>query len=147
MSKEKKISEMENKKEQFVALAKEVYPLIEQIREAMAKSPFGDSASISIGSDGYVEFRPYDSGWRLNRYRCDSTPVAQYEYQEKIVLEEEKWMADRGNHRLNAEIERHINQWYGTVHGQVIKNMYENGSDYESICEAANIDYEDYEEE
>lgn len=36
MSKEKKISEMENKKEQFVALAKEVYPLIEQIREALA---------------------------------------------------------------------------------------------------------------
>ena len=35
----------------------------------------------------------------------------------------------------------------GTVHGQVIKNMYENGSDYESICEAASIDYEDYEEE
>lgn len=90
MSKEKKISEMENKKEQFVALSKEVYPLIEQIREAMAKSPFGDSASISIGSDGYVEFRPYDSGWSLNRYRCDSTPVAQYEYQEKIVLEEGK---------------------------------------------------------
>ena len=54
-------------------------------------------------------------------------------------------MADRGNHRLNAEIERHIQQWGGTV--QVIKNMYENGSDYESICEAASIDYEDYEEE
>lgn len=75
MSKEKKISEMENKKEQFVALA---------------KSPFGESASISISTDGYMEFRPYDSGWRLNRYRCDSTPVAQYEYQEKIALEEEK---------------------------------------------------------
>ncbi len=41
-------------------------------------------------ADGYMEFRPYDSGWRLNRYRCDSTPVAQYEYQEKIALEEEK---------------------------------------------------------
>ncbi len=90
MSKEKKISEMENKKEQFVALSKEVYPLIEQIREAMAKSPFGDSASISIGSDGYVEFRPYDSGWRLNKYRMDGNPVAQFEYQEKIVLEEGK---------------------------------------------------------
>lgn len=75
MSKEKKIGEMENKKEQFVALA---------------KSPFGESASISISTDGYMEFRPYDSGWRLNRYRCDSTPVAQYEYQEKIVLEEGK---------------------------------------------------------
>lgn len=47
MSKEKKISEMENKKEQFVALA---------------KSPFGESASISISTDGYMEFRPYDSG-------------------------------------------------------------------------------------
>lgn len=90
MSKEKKISEMENKKEQFVALAKEVYPLIEQIREALSKSPFGESASISISTDGYMEFRLYDSGWRLNRYRCDSTPVAQYEYQEKIVLEEGK---------------------------------------------------------
>ena len=75
MSKEKNISEMENKKDQFVALA---------------KSPFGESASISISTDGYMEFRPYDSGWRLNRYRCDSTPVAQYEYQEKIVLEEGK---------------------------------------------------------
>lgn len=41
MSKEKKISEMENKKEQFVALSKEVYPLIEQIREAMAKARSG----------------------------------------------------------------------------------------------------------
>ena len=63
---------------------------IEQIREALAKSPFGESASISISTDGYMEFRPYDSGWRLNRYRCDSTPVAQYEYQEKIALEEER---------------------------------------------------------
>lgn len=90
MSKEKNIGEMGEKKDQFVALAKEIYPLIEQIREAMAKSPFGDSASISIGSDGYMEFHPYDSGWRMNKYRMDSNPVAQFEYQEKIVLEEEK---------------------------------------------------------
>ena len=27
-----------------------------------------------------------------------------------------------------------------------IKNMYENGSSYESICEVIGIDYEDYEE-
>ena len=53
MSKEKNISEMENMKEQFVALSKEVYPLIEQIREALAKSPFGESASISISTDNY----------------------------------------------------------------------------------------------
>lgn len=90
MRNEKKISEMESKKEQFVALAKEVYPLIEQIREAMSKSPFGDSASISIGSEGYMEFRPYDSGWKLNKYSVEREPVASFEFRERIVLEEGK---------------------------------------------------------
>lgn len=90
MRNEKKISEMESKKEQFVSLAKEVYPLIEQIREAMAKSPFGDSASISIGSEGYMEFRPYDSGWKLNKYSVEREPVASFEFRERIVLEEGK---------------------------------------------------------
>jgi hypothetical protein len=52
-------------------------------------------------------------------------------------------MSDRSNHRLNVEIERQIDMLDGTIHGQTIKNMYENGSDYENICEAANIDYED----
>ncbi len=56
-------------------------------------------------------------------------------------------MADRSNHRLNEEIERQINMWDGTIFGLAIKNMYENGSDYESICEAAGIDYEDCEED
>lgn len=56
-------------------------------------------------------------------------------------------MADRGNRRLNEAIEEHIRMWDGTIHGYCIKNMYENGSDYESICEAADIDIEDYEEE
>ncbi len=56
-------------------------------------------------------------------------------------------MSDRSNRRLNIEIERHIDMWDGTIHGQTIKNMYENGSNYESICEAAGIDYEDYAEE
>lgn len=56
-------------------------------------------------------------------------------------------MADRSNRRLNAEIERQIDAWDGTIHGRTIKNMYENGSDYESICEVMQIDYEDYDEE
>lgn len=56
-------------------------------------------------------------------------------------------MAYRGNHRLNCEIERQIDAWDGTIHGQTIKNMYENGSDYESICDVLGIDIEDYEEE
>lgn len=56
-------------------------------------------------------------------------------------------MPDRSNQRLNAEIERQIDAWDGTIHGQMIKNMYENGSSYEAICEVMQIDYEDYEEE
>lgn len=55
-------------------------------------------------------------------------------------------MAYRGNKRLNEQIELVISMWDGTVHGQAIKNMYNNGADYESICEVANIDYEDYQE-
>lgn len=30
-------------------------------------------------------------------------------------------MADRNNYRLNEEIESHIRQWDGTIHGQMVK--------------------------
>lgn len=69
----------------------------------------------------------------------------------KMAERIEKEMAedgrDRSNTRLNEAIEQHIAQWDGTVHGFCIKNMWENGADYESICEAANIDIEDYEDD
>lgn len=53
-------------------------------------------------------------------------------------------MSDRSNSRLNEEIERQIQAWDGTIFGFAVKNMYENGSNYESICEQLSIDYEDY---
>lgn len=56
-------------------------------------------------------------------------------------------MADRSNHRLNEEIESHIRQWDGTIHGESVKNMYENGCSYESICGYMGLDYEDWKEE
>jgi len=55
-------------------------------------------------------------------------------------------MGYRGNQRLNEDIERYIDTWRGTAIGQSVKNMYENDSDYESICEVMQIDYEEYEE-
>lgn len=55
-------------------------------------------------------------------------------------------MVERSNLKLNEEIERQINIWDGTIHGQSLKNMYKNGSSYETICELAGIDFEDYEE-
>ena len=51
------------------------------------------------------------------------------------------------NSRLDEAIERMIRIWDGTIHGQTIKNMCENGTDYESICDVAGIDYEDYRED
>ena len=53
-------------------------------------------------------------------------------------------MTCRSNKALNEAIEQMIRIWDGTIHGQTIKNMYVNGKDYESICDVAGIDYEDY---
>lgn len=46
--------------------------------------------------------------------------------------------------RLNCDIERFIDQWEGTYRGMEIKNMYENGSSYESICDRLDWDINDY---
>lgn len=48
------------------------------------------------------------------------------------------------NHRLDCEIERLIDAWDGTSYGLQIKNMYENGTSYERICDILGIDYRDY---
>ena len=53
-------------------------------------------------------------------------------------------MADRSNKALNEAIERMTRIWDGTIHGQTNKNMYENDTDYETVCDVAGIDYEDY---
>ena len=50
-------------------------------------------------------------------------------------------MADRSNKALNEVIGQMIRIWDGTIHGQTIKNMYENGTDYESICDVAAVSY------
>lgn len=52
---------------------------------------------------------------------------------------------ERANHKLNNEIERFIDQWDGTSIGNDIKNMYENGSSYEAICDRLDWDYKDFE--
>lgn len=62
----------------------------------------------------------------------------------KQYISEEEY---RSNKALNEAIERMIQIWDGTIHGQTIKNMYENGTDYESICDVAGIDYEDCRED
>lgn len=53
-------------------------------------------------------------------------------------------MEERSNHRLNVVIERFIEAWDGTAIGQDVKNMYENGTSYEQICDRLDIDMDDY---
>lgn len=53
-------------------------------------------------------------------------------------------MADRSNQDLNNVIQNIINQWHGTAFGTSLKNMYENGTCYEDICDYADIDFEQY---
>ena len=50
----------------------------------------------------------------------------------------------RDNHRLNDQIERFIEAYDGTIVGQEVRNMYENGTSYESICDRMGIDVEDF---
>ena len=43
-------------------------------------------------------------------------------------------------------IESFISQYDGTAIGQSVKNMYDNGTDFEMICDYADIEYEEEEE-
>ena len=54
-------------------------------------------------------------------------------------------MAGRENHRLNVEIERFIEAYDGTAIGQEVRNMYENGTGYETICDRIGMDLSDWE--
>lgn len=57
------------------------------------------------------------------------------------------YLEDRSNHRLNVVIERFIEAWDGTAIGADVRNMYENGTSYEHICDRMEIDYDDYRED
>lgn len=46
---------------------------------------------------------------------------------------------------VKAEIERFINIWTGTAIGESVKNMYDNGTDPEYICDYAGIEFDEEE--
>lgn len=54
---------------------------------------------------------------------------------------------DRTNHRLNVIIERFIEAYDGTAVGQDVRNMFENGTDYDHICDRIDVDYDEYRED
>ena len=52
----------------------------------------------------------------------------------------------RSNEKLNKEILKHIADWKGTVHGAMVKSMWESGAEYDQICKTAGIDFKKYSE-
>ncbi|MEE0929939.1 MAG: hypothetical protein UIM53_02980 [Acutalibacteraceae bacterium] len=51
---------------------------------------------------------------------------------------------DKTNAELNIIIETFIDSWQGTSIGSDIRNMYENGTSYEAICERLGLEYSYY---
>ena len=47
-------------------------------------------------------------------------------------------------HRLRNDIEGYIEQRDGTCTGESVKNMYENGTSLEGICDYLEWDYQEY---
>ena len=45
--------------------------------------------------------------------------------------------------KAREKIETFIRQWDGTILGYQVKNMLDNGTDLETICEATGIEYEE----
>lgn len=71
--------------EEFKKIAREVFPHLLAIRDAMKKYYGADQgASISVNTDGYVSFSPHDTPWRLVHYSSEEGRKASihYEYSE-----------------------------------------------------------------
>lgn len=85
-----RIEKMEADRTQFLATAKEVYPLLLKIRDAMERNGYTESARICIAVDGYMEFSPYETRWQMSAFSCDPVPKARYEYSEAIPIDEVK---------------------------------------------------------
>ena len=85
MSKEK----IEMTEKQFEELCKAVYPHLKAIQEALKGNGEEMSASISVGSDGYLNFHPYNSDWELSKFK-DSQATMKYEHRTILKMEEDE---------------------------------------------------------
>ena len=122
-------------------------PAMNQVLEAAIAKTNGNIRNLTM-TTGSTTGGLYLEATNLAYMKVTSGGFSYYEaIREAIKQAAREIMVDRSNQRLNEAIENMIRMWDGTIHGQTIRNMYENGSDYESICEIAGIEYEDYEEE
>ena len=80
---------IEMTEKQFEELCKAVYPHLKAIQEALKGNGEEMSASISVGSDGYLNFHPYNSDWELSKFK-DSQATMKYEHRTILKMEEDE---------------------------------------------------------
>lgn len=86
MSKEK----IEMTEEQFEILCKAVYPHLKAIQEVLKRDNEEETtASITVGSDGYLDFHLYNSDWELVKFK-DSQATMKYEHRTILKMEEDE---------------------------------------------------------
>ena len=87
MAEKSKYEQMVESKEEFLSLAKEIWPHLIEIKGIMEKHGI-HGARVSYGTGDYVSFEPYESGWELIRYDVDKAPECRFDLSERIPLEE-----------------------------------------------------------
>lgn len=89
---EKKYFADESSKEEFKGLCAAVLPQIKAIMRTMKEKGIEASSSISLGADGYLNFRVYGSRWELTKYGDENAATIRYGYSEEIEAPEEQEM-------------------------------------------------------
>lgn len=73
-------------RDNFKEVCEQVLPHLTAIEEIMKKKGITESASITVGVDGYLSYRIYGSNWEMNRYDSDGRVTIRNEYREEITL-------------------------------------------------------------
>lgn len=89
---EKKYFTDENSKEEFKELCVAVLPQIKAIMRTMKAKGIEASSSISLGADGYLDFRVYGSRWELTKCGDENAATIRYGYSEEIEAPENQEM-------------------------------------------------------
>lgn len=84
------IEKMTETREQFVPLAQEIAPLIEQMAKILKKHGVTEMVDVTISKD-YQKFEVYDhSGWKMVRYGEKDAFLATNDYKEPLYPEQEE---------------------------------------------------------
>lgn len=73
-------------KEVFEEICKEALPHIVCLQESLRKHGVKELGSVTFGSDGYVTFGIFNTGWDMVKTESDEKTRIRHEYELKEVL-------------------------------------------------------------